>query len=725
MASAESRSLLLPPLLEAINSWGAEPAEHRQALESALVDVAAALGLGLGRIRVDAPPLPELDLDLGAGTVGAEIALRAPGERRPIGSARISGDPEQAAELARALELGLSAARARSVAERATAQLTALDQAVRGIGGVLDVDRVLQLITDRVRGLVGAQYAAIGIVDADGEIERFITSGIDDEHRARIGELPHGRGLLGMIIRGDRTYRVPDITRHPERYGFPPNHPEMHSFLGMPIKARGEVVGRLYLTNKLDAAEFSEHDQSLVEMFALHAGIAIDNTRLHDQVQRLAIVDERERISRDLHDSAIQAIYAQTLALEDVPDLIAEDPDEVARRVDEAIDALHAVIRDIRNFIFGLRPVLMNGGSLADGLRDLATELRRGGGVDVEVVGVRRRDHRPADRDRRRAAGPDAGGAEQRRAPRRGVACLGAAGCRCRYDPPRAGGRWARLRCVSGCGTRAPRPGEHAFARGRARRGLRRRERGGRWDPYHRHVAAAWTPHQRRSSVTEPPVQRLRLLVVDDHEVVRQGLVALLDRRSGLEVVAQAGNVAEAVSQAARFEPDVVIMDVRLPDGSGIEACRDIRAARPDTRVVMLTSYPDEEAVLSAIIAGASGYLLKQVRGRDLVAAIEAVGRGDSLLDPAVTEKILQRVRMAASGEATDELADLTPQERKILLLVAEGMTNKEIAAEVFLSDKTVKNYVSSILSKLNLQRRTQAAAFVAKHHLGPPPEGS
>jgi DNA-binding NarL/FixJ family response regulator len=136
----------------------------------------------------------------------------------------------------------------------------------------------------------------------------------------------------------------------------------------------------------------------------------------------------------------------------------------------------------------------------------------------------------------------------------------------------------------------------------------------------------------------------------------------------------------------------------------------------------MLTSYPDEEAVLSAIIAGASGYLLKQIRGRDLVAAIESVGRGDSLLDPAVTEKVLQRVRTAASGGASDELAELTSQERRILLLVAEGKTNKEIASEVFLSDKTVKNYVSSILSKLNLQRRTQAAAFVAKHHLGEPP---
>ena len=208
----------------------------------------------------------------------------------------------------------------------------------------------------------------------------------------------------------------------------------------------------------------------------------------------------------------------------------------------------------------------------------------------------------------------------------------------------------------------------------------------------------------------------LRLLIVDDHEVVRQGLVALLARREGFQVVAEAGTVAEAVEQASRFKPDIVVMDVRLPDGSGIEACRDIRADLPKTKVVILTSYPDEEAVLSAIIAGANGYLLKQIRARDLVAAIEAVGRGESLLDPAVTEKVLERVRRIATGTFTDELAALTQQEQKILLLVAEGKTNKEIATEVFLSDKTVKNYVSSILSKLNLERRAQAAAFVAKH---------
>ena len=215
----------------------------------------------------------------------------------------------------------------------------------------------------------------------------------------------------------------------------------------------------------------------------------------------------------------------------------------------------------------------------------------------------------------------------------------------------------------------------------------------------------------------------LRLLIVDDHEVVRQGLVALLDRREGLQVVAEAGTATESIEQARRFQPDIVVMDVRLPDGSGIEACRVIRAELPATRVVMLTSYPDEEAVLSAIVAGAAGYLLKQIRARDLVSALEAVGRGESLLDPAVTEKVLERVRRIATGGHTDELAMLTAQEQKILMLVAEGMTNKEIAADVFLSDKTVKNYVSSILSKLNLERRAQAAAFVAKHRIGRSPD--
>ncbi len=216
-------------------------------------------------------------------------------------------------------------------------------------------------------------------------------------------------------------------------------------------------------------------------------------------------------------------------------------------------------------------------------------------------------------------------------------------------------------------------------------------------------------------TTSEPPPSVIAIVVVDDHEVVRQGLVAMLDRRAGFQVVGEAGTVAEALEVTRRFRPDIVVMDVRLPDGSGVEACREIRAELPETKIVMLTSYPDEEAVIAAIFAGASGYLLKQIRARDLVAALEAVGRGESLLDPAVTGKVLDRMRRIAASDQPDELAALTPQERKILALVAEGKTNKEIAADVFLSDKTVKNYVSSILAKLNLERRAQAAAYVAR----------
>ena len=265
--------------------------------------------------------------------------------------------------------------------------LQALDAAVRGISGVLDVEQVLQLIVDRVRELVAARYAALGIVDEKGQIIEFITSGVTIDERRAIGDLPRGQGLLGLIIRENRSYRIPDIGSHPESYGFPPNHPPMDSFLGVPITVKGEVVGRLYLTNKQHAPEFSADDQALVEMFALHAGIAIENARLHEQVQRLVLVDERARVSRDLHDSVIQSIYAVTLSLDDVPDLIDEAPEQARQRIDDAIDALHGVIRDIRNFIFGLHPLLFGSGSLLDGLRALADELRRNTTAEVEVVG--------------------------------------------------------------------------------------------------------------------------------------------------------------------------------------------------------------------------------------------------------------------------------------------------------------------------------------------------
>ncbi len=211
--------------------------------------------------------------------------------------------------------------------------------------------------------------------------------------------------------------------------------------------------------------------------------------------------------------------------------------------------------------------------------------------------------------------------------------------------------------------------------------------------------------------MTEP---QIRIMLVDDHEVVRAGLRTILGKRQGFAIVGEAGDVPEAIAEAGKLQPDVIVMDIRLPSGTGVEACREIRDRRPATKVIMLTSYADDEAVYGSIMAGASGYLLKQTRGQDLAEAIERVARGESLLDPAVTDKVLERMRQLARGDS-DELSALSSQERKILALIAQGKTNKEIAEEVFLSDKTVKNYVSSILSKLNLRRRSEAAAFIAE----------
>jgi two-component system response regulator DevR len=208
--------------------------------------------------------------------------------------------------------------------------------------------------------------------------------------------------------------------------------------------------------------------------------------------------------------------------------------------------------------------------------------------------------------------------------------------------------------------------------------------------------------------------EKTRILLCDDHEVVREGLRVLIARQETMTVVGEAGTAAEAIEAAARSKPDVVIMDVRLPDGSGVEACRAIRETRPETKVIMLTSYADDEALFASIIAGASGYLLKQTRGQAVVDAITVVAAGGSLLDPDVTGKVLDRVRQ--SRDEDPALASLTEQERKVLAGLAEGHTNREIGENLFLAEKTVKNYVSRILDKLGLSRRAEAAAFMAKH---------
>ncbi|MBI4260495.1 MAG: response regulator transcription factor [Actinobacteria bacterium] len=218
-------------------------------------------------------------------------------------------------------------------------------------------------------------------------------------------------------------------------------------------------------------------------------------------------------------------------------------------------------------------------------------------------------------------------------------------------------------------------------------------------------------------SVSEQP---LRVMLVDDHEVVRSGIRALIEAAGDIVVTAEAGSVRDAIDEAERTRPDVVVMDVRLIDGSGIEATREIRARRPKTQVIMLTSFADDEALFASIMAGAAGYVLKQIRGNELVRAIRSVGAGQSLLDPAVTSAVLDRLRRGKHLLKDEKLARLSPQEERILTLVAGGKTNREIGEELHLAEKTVKNYVSSILSKLEVARRAEAAAYLARHTTTP-----
>ena len=265
------------------------------------------------------------------------------------------------------------------------AALNAVDEAARAIAGVLDLEDALQLIVERVRTLVGARYAALGIVGPDDRIQRFITSGMTPHERDAIGPLPRGRGLLGLIIREGRSYRIPNIAAHPDSSGFPPNHPPMTSFLGVPVTSQGRSVGNFYLTDKGGAAEFTPADQRLVELFALHAGIAIDNARLHQQAADLAIVQERDRIGRDLHDGIIQSLYAVSLSLEDVPEMMVSSQDEAEARVEAAIDSLQVAIRELRNFIYGLRPETFDGADVAAGLVALAEQFRYNTLIDIDV----------------------------------------------------------------------------------------------------------------------------------------------------------------------------------------------------------------------------------------------------------------------------------------------------------------------------------------------------
>jgi signal transduction histidine kinase len=393
MARANQSLLPVHELIVQLENWRNEPSDaQRTRLGESLSRVLAAYGARGARLRLRSPNLPALDL--AAGSLAGSVDGDAPGNAVDLGVEHMAqgeallwtdAEPDAADATRAALELAVETIWSKQDARLRRRQLEALDLAVRGIAGVLSAERVLQLICDRVRDLADAQYAALGIVGQFGRIEQFVTSGLSAQERARIGDLPRGHGMLGLIMREDRSFLIDDIATDERRYGFPENHPEMHSFLGVPVRSKGQSIGNLYLTNKRGGGPFSEADLWLVEMFALHAGIAMENARLHEEIGRLAIVEERERISQDLHDSIIQSLYAISLSLEDLPEIVSEDPAEGTARTDHAIDAIHATIRDIRNFIMGLQPELLVGADLRTGIETLAAEFRANTLIDLEL----------------------------------------------------------------------------------------------------------------------------------------------------------------------------------------------------------------------------------------------------------------------------------------------------------------------------------------------------
>ncbi len=268
--------------------------------------------------------------------------------------------------------------------EEKTEQLTALNRAAIAVAGELSLEKVLQQIVDSARELVRARYAALGVPGVDDALETFVQSGMASEDVARVPHFPKGLGLLGAIIKEKRPIRIPHISQDPRSVGFPPHHPQMDNFLGIPIMAGTQVLGNLYLADKIDAPEFSVSDQEAVEMFAVHAAVAIQNARLYEQVGRLAIVEERARIGMDLHDGIIQSIYAVGLTLESVKLVLPNQLEKADVLLDRAIEGLNDTIRDIRNFILDLRPQRFRG-DIDLGIARLVREFQANAMVPVEL----------------------------------------------------------------------------------------------------------------------------------------------------------------------------------------------------------------------------------------------------------------------------------------------------------------------------------------------------
>ncbi len=561
-------------------------------------------------------------------------------------------------------------------------------------------EQPLRVIARRVLDVADADVLTVVFPTAEGDrlmVEVAVGLGSDDLGRLTY---PIEGTLVERAIETNRPLLVDDAEHDPLHPVHLSEVVRVGPVMVLPFggsRTRGAlVVGRLH-----DSHLFTEADLDMATTFANHATLALELADGRADQQRVALLEDRDRIARDLHDHVIQRLFAAGLSVQSIASSLGSDPRGL--RLAQIVSDIDDTISQIRTSIFELRgPLGPETGTARSQLLAVVAEVspllgfdpqvRFGGPIDSVVPDELVLDLTAVLREALTNV------ARHARATRVELEITATAGevylerCRQRHR--------ARRHVTS------QRPGQPQWP-GRAARRIAR--------PRRRDTAGPITADQERDAPamdSSDQLKSIRVFLLDDHEIVRRGIADLLGIETDIEIVGEAGTAAEAMRRIPVTAPNVAVLDARLPDGSGIDVCRDIRSSYPDVRCLILTSYDDNDAIFAAVMAGAAGYLLKEIRGTSLVDAIRQVAAGRSLLDPAVTERLLVRLR---EGETQDpRLASLTDREREVLALIADGLTNRQIGERLFLAEKTVKNYVSGLLAKLGMQRRTQAAVYGA-----------
>lgn len=565
-----------------------------------------------------------------------------------------------------------------------------------------DTTDVFGVVADRVGTLAGADLVTVFVPTGTGQL-RVETARGAAATSIEGTMLTAGDSVIARAIAGNAL-----ITTHADADALPFGEQlAAGSTIAVPLVVSGAPVGALCVTRGADGAPFSPEDMAIVSEFAGQAGLAVALAWARADRQRLDVIDDRARIARDLHDHVIQRLFGTGLGLQALA--VADPPHTTV--LEGHVAEIDAAINDIRTVVFTLQPRAASE-SARHRLLDLATELTPtlgatprmtfAGPVDLVVVGVLADDVLAVVREALSNVARHAHAEST-------VVDITVTKIAVTVTIDDDG--------VGGAPQEAP---------------LQRHRESGDAGPRPRRPLHPGTPQHRRNPGTLARPARLRdrralmtrVFLVDDHEIVRRGIAQLIDAEPGLEVIGEADTVRAAYGRIAATRPDVVVMDVHLPDGNGIDLCRRIRSDDPDIRCLILTAYDDDTASVAAVMAGASGYVLTNVHGRNLLDGIHKIARGQNLISRDVTDRVHTAVTARAQA-APNPLVELTLRERQALQLITEGLTNRQIGERLGIAEKTVKNYVSGLLAKLGMERRTQVAAYGASSGTGNGPTHS